>query len=305
MNSNSKRIGAVVLVLCLATGYGYYTYQQNQAILWGQLQDLDDTLSNLNAQRGHTVDAEVKEIEQTVRHNFNQPREVKTLQQAQEVARLAHELQVTTEALREQLLQQTNNAHLEYLRHPTAGVNVLALHSNHEPTLSAQFDAYSTYVRGLYPPDSLTHSAHRAALPSLGHYFSPDMSVGLALAALSQLNSDVLDAEAGALRLLKQTLGLRSIPRSLAAVATAESNVVAPGATYKARLSVINILNGQGTGMSCDGKPVHVAKNGVGVVSFRAPMQPGAAAWQGTVKLMFGGRDTTFRVRVPYQVVRR
>jgi hypothetical protein len=57
--------------------------------------------------------------------------------------------------------------------------------------------------------------------------------------------------------------------------------------------------------LTCNGRPVPIAPNGTGLVSFRAPTRPGPATWTGTIRLNQYGRDTTFRVTVPYRVARR
>ena len=57
--------------------------------------------------------------------------------------------------------------------------------------------------------------------------------------------------------------------------------------------------------MVCNGQPVAVGPDGVGHIRFRAPMQPGPAVRTASVRVIQNGRDTVFRVRVPYRVAAR
>lgn len=54
--------------------------------------------------------------------------------------------------------------------------------------------------------------------------------------------------------------------------------------------------------MRCNGRPVPVDENGLGQVRFQAPWKPGPATWTGSITFVQNGRDTTFKVLVPYRV---
>lgn len=60
--------------------------------------------------------------------------------------------------------------------------------------------------------------------------------------------------------------------------------------------------------MACDGQPFPVDENGYGQVEFVAPSLRGAAqpmaVWEGSISYRYDGRNSTFRVRVPYTIVR-
>ena len=89
-------------------------------------------------------------------------------------------------------------------------------------------------------------------------------------------------------------------------MATAVSNVVAPGGSYRAQFGLVSYFSAQELTMrmNCNGQPVPTNAQGVGLVSFRAPARPGPAQWTGTIRLQSNGRDTTFKVTVPYRVAR-
>jgi len=96
-------------------------------------------------------------------------------------------------------------------------------------------------------------------------------------------------------------------PTRLVATASAESNVVAPGATYRAELGLVSYYPADKLKMhmTCNGQPVPIGSDGIGQASFRAPTRPGPATWTGAIRLNQNGRDTTFKVTVPYRVARR
>lgn len=302
-----KGLGLALLAAVLI-GYAYTQYRNRQAVQWAQLQALDDALAGLNAQAQKANDDAMRRMQYTVEANHNQPREVELLNAAKEVQDRTRQLLGSLQACREQLLRQTGNHNsAEQLRSPTAEVTLSPEQTDAQTSsVEARFGAYVRYIRAipgrvLHPADSLRQPTPAIPAPLAPLSFGKQ-PIGVALTTLTQLEADVFAYEALALEWLSQPLGARRVPRTMAAVATAETNVVAPGATYKAQLYLVNNLYGPGISMSCNGQPIAVAPNGMGEVRFRAPAHTGAAAWLGTVRVRYQGRDSTFTVRVPYRV---
>ena len=137
-------------------------------------------------------------------------------------------------------------------------------------------------------------------LPPLGQ-----LPVAAALTALTRLESDLLLGEQRLIEHLNSQVVSQRLPTRVAAVATAEAAVVAPGDTYRAQLLLLSHFVIPGATMTCNGQPIPVGADGVGQVRFRAPLRPGPATWTGSIKLQYNGRDTIFQTVVPYRVARR
>ncbi|TYZ08419.1 hypothetical protein FY528_13300 [Hymenobacter lutimineralis] len=163
-----------------------------------------------------------------------------------------------------------------------------------ERQLQQQVTQYATHTRPPYLVDSV-----QLAFPSL-----QDAPVVVALAALTQLEADVLTRERQLQQEMARRVGAEQIPSNLRIMASAESNTVAPGAVYRAEFFVTKVLAVNGAQMYCNGRPVEIDADGIGHVSFQAPTRPGPASWQAAMRIRINGLDSTFRLRVPYHVAR-
>ena len=97
----------------------------------------------------------------------------------------------------------------------------------------------------------------------------------------------------------------------IGAFASAESNTVAAGTKYKAELFLTASATGLRPSMTLNGSPLSVDQASQhGKVEFTA--RPGSfdkdgnakASWTGTVRVNTNGRDTTFKVLVPYTITK-
>ena len=133
-----------------------------------------------------------------------------------------------------------------------------------------------------------------------------------ALATLSQKETEVLEYEAAALRNLSEAVGAQTIVfDKLGAFAAAESNTVAAGTKYKAELFLTAAATGLKQVMTLNGSALSVdPKTNHGKVEFTA--RPGnfdasgnaKATWSGSIRINNNGRDTTFKVSVPYTITK-
>ncbi|MDO7849277.1 hypothetical protein Q5H92_23135 [Hymenobacter sp. M29] len=290
----------VVGLISACSGYSWIEQQAQQSRLTDQVLTLQRVLETENAKAAVYLEGTLKGIEASVIKNQKQPQEVAIL-------RTCQTLQVRTAVLLDTL------HHLRILALSQAGIT---------PTF--RFQSSSHAIDLLNQPFRVRTStnlalkqqfaAYQAALPAL---FKDSLRVNLSqfngkpiiisLSAIAQAESNLLKAEQKTLRHFSHRVGARNTATNLMAVATAESNVVQLGATYRARLFLVKQfpLPRGNFYMKCNNHPVQVNRQGIGKVRFRVPVRVGPASWRGSIRFNANGRDTTFQISVPYRVVRR
>jgi gliding motility-associated protein GldM len=122
----------------------------------------------------------------------------------------------------------------------------------------------------------------------------------------------VLKYQADALQKQAEKVGAKTIVfDKLGAFASAESNTVAAGTKYKAELFLTAAASGLKQNMTYNGSPLAVdSKTNHGMIEFTA--RPGnfdasgnaKANWTGSIRINQNGRDTTFKVTVPYTITK-
>jgi hypothetical protein len=146
-------------------------------------------------------------------------------------------------------------------------------------------------------------------------FYFHDATATEALAALAQLEATVLTSENAALLAQSQMLacGGNIVFDRVGAWAVAESNTVVAGTEYRADLMLASMLTTAGQSMSVNGQPIAVRPSGIGQVRFIADprllgnKQEATAHWNGLICVKSAytkSGDTTYRVRVPYRIVR-
>ncbi len=128
------------------------------------------------------------------------------------------------------------------------------------------------------------------------------------LAVLSQLENDVVKVETKAVDAMRGRIGEFNIKfDKVQAMASAESNVVAAGTKYKAKMfisatstSITPIMRSSAGGIKVDGE-------GVGVLEFTASggtIEGAKKTWEGTISIKnAAGEDTVLKVKQEYTVV--
>jgi len=150
---------------------------------------------------------------------------------------------------------------------------------------------------------------------SSADFYFRDATVAEALAALAQLEATVLTSENAALQSQSIVLacGGNIVFDRVGAWAIAESNTVAAGTEYRADLVLASSLTIAGMTMSANGQPIAVRPGGAGRVRFTADprllgnRQAVTAHWDGLIRVKSAytqSGDTTYKVRVPYHIVR-
>lgn len=281
----------IFLVLLLVTGivsYGFYQQHQRETLLLSELPLLLRTLDNANTEARRTAEATLRRMQETVAKDRNQPHDLAVLATATSLQACANNLLGTLQAHRT-AFSTSQPTTFSYL----SKASLLSPGRHPQQQLQQELARYAAALRQLATPDST-----QLVAPDFGY-------LPTTLADLAHLESQVLNTEIRAIQRLHQLVGAATISSRVVAVATAESAVVAPGTTYRAQLFLVKSLLPQSMHMFCNGRAIPIGPMGAGLVRFRAPSQPGPAFWIGKIHLTQNGRDTTFQVRVPYQVVRR
>jgi hypothetical protein len=290
-----------LLLLAGAGGWVALHHYSQQGRLHQQLVQLTAVLMAENDRVSINAENTIKSIEAAMLKNNRQPTDVALLRRAKELQARVNQLLKTLRASGDQLCLTTANKTNRPLRHPSAAIGAdWAADAPQQQALARQLAAYAHTLRRYRVADA---QAASLAAPA----FAGSMPVVEALADLTRLESEVLACQTHALQRIGQRVGA---PRWLShplVVATAQANVVAPGDTYRAQLGLVSCFSANEVKMqmTCNGRPVPTDSAGVGQVRFRAPTRPGPATWTGTIRLSQNGRDTTFRVTVPYRVARR
>ncbi|WP_400191090.1 hypothetical protein [Hymenobacter sp. B81] len=229
--------------------------------------------------------------------------------------------------IRRRLLLATGNEYEWKNPDEDEAVTQLMLRQPNRPNLAdslqQQLKSYHQYLHQQLSPSTVTVGAAPAQelrlpravrLPveplSFGEFYFADAPVAAAALHLAQLEAQVLQRETEAMENLRRKVGSHHHHDfvRIGAYAIPESNQVPAGGTYRARLLLVSAQgNMPGLRMTANGQPVPVQYPlEQGQVSFPVPASqpPGPAVWEGTISTRYYGQDTTFRIRVPYTVVR-
>ncbi len=135
--------------------------------------------------------------------------------------------------------------------------------------------------------------------------------LGAALATLSQFASDIVHAETKALAALANSVGAEDIKfDNLVPLVKPQSNIVAAGAKYKAKLFLAASSSGVDPEMTIDGKKI-IVEEGVGSIEFLA--SPGKYNEDGLARKIFkaaiklklpGGKETILTEDIAYFVAK-
>ncbi|GAB3310139.1 hypothetical protein GCM10027348_42700 [Hymenobacter tenuis] len=145
--------------------------------------------------------------------------------------------------------------------------------------------------------------------PDLKQFDFGSTSFAGALAALARYETAVLLREEAALSQLSARLTPRRFRSALHPMVSAQTSSVAPGDTYRAQVYLMQVRYAPGgLTMTVNGKTVPVGADGIGKVVLPVPPLGAAsrqqAFWEGSITVRVSPRDSTFRLRVPYTVVK-
>jgi GldM N-terminal domain len=264
-----------------------------------RLKFIDDTLLTTSEALARDNDGLVKAIHAQVDKNQRPPAELRVLRRAEAVHDSTQQLIGYLRELRGRLLRQTGNE--LHFRQLDGRREVAALlgRGSAADSLHRRLRHHARYLQQLAPaPDPLPPADFT------------DAAVTGALATLAGQETRLLLREAEALTVLQARVMTSVLKTSYRALAGAETNVVAPGTTYRADLLLAAALyRPTGFTMTANGQPVAAGPDGFGQVAFAVPPLRGAArrqaSWVGSITVRHNGRDTTFQATVPYTIVPR
>lgn len=291
----------LLLLLAGAAGWVALRHHRQQSRLHQQLSQLTAVLAVENERVSHVAEGTIKSIEAAVAKNNRQPTDIALLRRAEALQASVGQLLNNLQSTGNQLRRATGNQEARPLQHPGRAIGaVLGTGTARWPAFGRRLASYADTLRQF---DLLPAPAPALRVPG----FSASTPVAEALADLTRLESEILACQTHALQRIGKRVGAKRWLSHPLAVATAQTNVVAPGGTYRAQLGLVGYFsaNELRMQMACNGLPVPADSAGVGQVRFRAPTRPGPATWTGTIRLNQNGRDTTFRITVPYRVARR
>ncbi|RTQ52523.1 hypothetical protein EJV47_05790 [Hymenobacter gummosus] len=282
---------------------------------------LDKELMLLNEQQAQSHRGMVRHLEIEVAKNRNQAKDIAVLEHGKTVRAQTQRLVDYLRDVRRQLVPAGELPTPEQLADRRAAAQIL-LTQGRADSLQRRLDRYVDFLTaGLGSDPRLldqfsfrarrAHGGDQAAGASFGKYYFADASRAAALVELARQESEVLRLEAALLDKLSQQVGsIVDVFDKIGAFASAESNVVGEGETYRAELFLTASASGARPLMSLNGQPLAVGPDGKGRVAFTVPRLPPdqrrqTAYWDGTISVRYHGRDTTFRVRVPYTIVPR
>lgn len=315
-----KMIGMMYLVLTALLALNV-----NSAILQ-KFKLIDDSLVDVNGKTDKAADGTVKGIQAEVAKNHNIAADVAVLKQSEEIRDKTKEVIAYIDQVRDKLLTATENAKGGQYGNMEAtdkvAITMLGGAKNGLAyPLKDKLNGYSDYIKQ-YVPEAQPLALDAKVDPKVtdkeqkeknfAEFNFENTPVVAALAVLSQKETEVLKYQADALQKQAEKVGAKIVVfDKLGAFASAESNTVAAGTKYKAELFMTAAASGLKQNMTYNGSPLSVdPKTNHGVVEFTA--RPGAfdaagnakASWTGSIRINQGGRDTTFKVMVPYTVTK-
>lgn len=257
--------------------------------------------------------------------NRNMPKDEAVLKQAQDILAYTKATAIQLRVVREAIISRLGSANQlnklgnkeivsQVLFQPDAPTSISNVHH--------QLRVYATYMKplvpqlpeslGLVPEDATTHkssSRERDDPDSYADFYFEGTTAAEALAVLAQQEAEVLHLGLEAIKQQSNKVGLIVDGfNRVGAYAIPESRVVRPGEKYKADLMMVASYSGiRPLQMTVNGSEIAV-EAGQGRVEFIVPQLPPGrssveAHWDGTISFReYDGRDTAFRVRVPYTI---
>ena len=316
-----KMIGMMYLVLT-----ALLALQVNSAILL-KFKFIDDSLTDVNAKTDKAAEGTIKGIQEAVAKNRNQAADQAVLKQSEEIRSKTKEVVAYLASVRDKLVTATENdkGKNEYKNmsaEDKVAITMLGGTRNGlaypmQKTLNDYSSYIGQFVPGAAPLALDAKTDPRVTDPEQKNKNFAELNfentpLVAALAVLSQKETEVLKYEADALQKQAEKVGAKTIVfDKLGAFASAESNTVAAGTKYKAELFLTAAASGLKQNMTYNGSALAVdPKTNHGKIEFTA--RPGnfdasgnaKANWTGSIRINQNGRDTTFKVTVPYTITK-
>ncbi|UOR04438.1 gliding motility protein GldM [Hymenobacter aerilatus] len=316
-----KMIGMMYLVLT-----ALLALQVDSAILL-KFKFLDDALFGINQKVEKANGNAVKGIQAQVEKNRNQASDLAVLKQSEEIRERSKAMVAYLNDIRDKLVTATENkkgqnSYNNMDANDKVANTMLGQNKNGLAyPLKGKLNEYANYIKGFVPgatplaldakEDPLTAADPAQKTKDFAELNFEKTPLVAALAVLSQKEAEVLKYESDALAAQAAKVGGTTIVfDKVGAFASAESNTVAAGTKYKAEMFLTASASGLKPSMTLNGSPLSVDANGRGKIEFTAT--PGGfdaagnakKSWSGAIRFKQNGRDTTFKVTVPYTVTK-
>ncbi|MBF9220397.1 hypothetical protein [Hymenobacter ruricola] len=288
----------------LTSGIAYYQGQKQRAATLGHLAALDARLAEHNRQTAARMATTVRAINYYTHLNNNRPQDQAILAAGQQMLQRTQSLTDTLQALQRNLRLA-----------PGAGQNG-RMDDGTVARLAKQLVSYSvlTYSSATAGPLIATLRSFARA-NRFADFSTRRLPIQATLAGLTRLETLVWRAGSAKLNDLAQKSG-RSIDwyDPIRAFATAESETVAPGQVYQARLFLMdNNLHYYYTNVSVNGQTLAPSFEG-SLLTFRVPANsvgrvPRQAQWRGAIRALANpearpyATDSVWQLTVPYFIV--
>ena len=282
---------------------------------------INGTLEHQIDNNGKRNGATVKSIAATVEENGNRETDVSVLTKAQEVRDKSNEIIMYMNKLKEEIVQYTGGTDEEGKLVGAKDMDKIAtymIRQNRGDSLKNRLDAYTSWLSSTvgkeFAPVALDgkEDPYWSKIPNQrSKNFSQLMfeSVPTAggLASMSQLEGRLLDYEEEALSILSNKVGADMLSfDKIVPMVLPESQLVAAGAKYKAKMFISASASGITPTMKLNGSSIPVDSEGFGKVEFTAKADKYDA--NGQQKRSFLAEisigDQTFKEQISYIVAR-
>lgn len=265
----------------------------------------------------------IARIENTVSESGNRAADVAVLEKAKALRQETEKMVQELETYKQELITVTGglDEHGQFIGQKDIDTApALFINAGKGDELKAKLNQHSTYLRETTGDDSFKDLALDAKdVPVFANdpnqntkgfaelNFGSNTPMVGALATLTQLQMEVIDAEARALDELARQVGAADLKfDQIVAMVKPESNVVAAGTKYRAELFIAASSSSANPTMKVDGKDIPVV-GGMGQVEFVAT--PGnyvdgqaEKSFEASITVNSRGKDTTFTNIVKYYV---
>ncbi len=280
---------------------------------------LEATVSEKEAANVSTI----ARIENTVSESGNRAADVAVLEKAKALREETEKMKAELEEYKNQLISLTGNRdeHGQYVGQKDIDTApALFVNQGKGDELRDRLNQHAQYLREATGDDSFKNLALDASdVPVFANdpnqnkkgfaelNFGSNTPMVGALATLTQLQMEVVDAEARALEELARQVGAADLKfDQIVAMVKPESNIVAAGTKYRAELFIAASSSSANPTMKVDGKDIPVV-GGMGQVEFVAT--PGnyvdgtaEKSFEASITVNSRGKDTTFVNQVKYFV---
>lgn len=311
---------AAGLLLTGITGAAAVAHRRQQAVIRTRFEQLNYHIARYNQVTARQVGSSVRQIGYYVCQNHNMVRDQEILRQSQQILLRTQATIDSIRTLRQQLLTATGNHATGALQHPdAAGAVAKWMQNGATKRLQKQLDEYVVFIKA-WVPDAGSPTQARPDWKKLvrgsnwfGQFYFGHSSVAAALANLTRFEALLRQYERDALRLQSAKVGSTLVVfDKISVMAVPAAETVAPSTIYRAQLSLSAAAHGMRIrAVRANGQPGTIDEaQGRGLVSFTVPAwQPGQpdtvrAQWQGELVTQGCGRDTTWRLTVPYLIVK-